>query len=476
MACIIKRDQIDESKSQIIYKTLRIIPKPKSKHDKVKKNPIVIYKKDGDNVHLPFCYASSLFQIFPNEDIDHHKINIDFLLELRDYQIDVEREIYEILQDYGCGILGVYPGFGKTMMGAILSSKIGYRTAIIAPRVGLCDQWETTFKKSTNAITWIFGEHIQPENFDIIIINIDRCKNVPKNILDSIGFLIIDEAHMICTRERTEKLFLFHPRYILAETASLERNDDLHMIMHAFCGTKGVFIDYKKPYELKKIKTFFTPESIQNSQNQLDYSHLEKTLIKIEDRNIYITSLIVDNPYKALILTNRQDHVYNLYNQIRKQNIKCDFLCANKNDYQDSRVLIGTTSKIGTGFDEEAKCSNFSGQKIELLIIVTSIKEVPQLIQNVGRVFRADFPKVIILVDNHVVYDNQWKKAVVWYTKSGANITNSKLKQNEFNEIKKRILSSQIEIEDEIKITYDLNGKKKVIGLPKKERKTKSKK
>ena len=477
MACIIKRKDIDENKAKVIYDTLKLLPKAKSKHDKVKKNHITLYKRIDDDIHLPYCYASALFDIYPNDNIEFPKINIEFITTLRDYQIPVEEQIYNIIQDYGSGILGVYPGFGKTMLGASITCKLGYKTAILVPRVGLCEQWEKTFKNATNAITWIFGEQNQPINFDVIIINIDRCTNITSDILDSIGFLIIDEAHMICTRERVKNLFLFHPKFILAETASLERNDDLHNIMYAFCGTKGVFLDYKKPYELLKIKTFFTPESIENANGKLDYPHLEKTLFSIDDRNIYITSLVINHPYKSMILTSHQNHVYELVNKIRKQSITCDFLCGTKQKYNDSRVLIGTWQKIGTGFDEATKCDDFSGEKIELLILVTSIQLVPQLIQNVGRVFRADFPKVIVLVDNHNVYNKHWTEARKWYIKSGANIKTKLLKKEEFDIIKEDVISKEIEIDNEIKIEYDSNGKKKLIGInpEKKPRKSKTK-
>lgn len=359
MACIINRNQITQEKAKIIYDTLRLIPKAKSKHDKSNKTPIVLYNKNGNDVHLPYCYASSLFDIIPNDSIVHPEIKIDFTGTLREHQIPVEAEIYEILMDYGSAILGVYPGFGKTLLGAIETFKIKLKTAVIVPRVGLCYQWKNTYVKTTNAKTWIFGEEKQPDDFDVIIINIDRCKKVPEEILNSIGFLIIDEAHMICTRENVKNLFLFHPKFILAETASLERGDDLHKIMYAFCGSKGVFIDYHKNYELTRIKTFFTPESIQNAQGNLDYSHLVKTIFDNEDRNIYITSLVVDNPYKTMILTSHQNHVYQMVNGIRKQSITCDFLCGTKNIYNDSRVLVGTYQKIGTGFDEESKCEDF---------------------------------------------------------------------------------------------------------------------
>ena len=44
------------------------------------------------------------------------------------------------------------------------------------------------------------------------------------------------------------------------------------------------------------------------------------------------------------------------------------------------------------------------------------------LVQNVGRVFRADFPTVMHFVDNDSIYQNHWYRAKKWYTKRNGSI------------------------------------------------------
>ena len=44
------------------------------------------------------------------------------------------------------------------------------------------------------------------------------------------------------------------------------------------------------------------------------------------------------------------------------------------------------------------------------------------LVQNVGRVFRAEFPTVMHLVDNDSIFKNHWSKAQKWYIARGGII------------------------------------------------------
>ena len=46
---------------------------------------------------------------------------------------------------------------------------------------------------------------------------------IPQNIRDQVGFLIIDEAHKYCTSSSIPCLLAFHPKYILVISDTLER-------------------------------------------------------------------------------------------------------------------------------------------------------------------------------------------------------------------------------------------------------------
>ena len=110
-------------------------------------------------------------------------------------------------------------------------------------------------------------------------------------------------------------------------------------------------------------------------------------------------------------------------------NVKTDFMMGTKKTYSDSQVLIGTVSKVGTGFDEKSMCPDFGGKRSDLLIYCSSTKKAGLMEQNVGRVMRAECPSVIHLVDDNPSIKRHWTESKKWYVSRGATITEMKMEQ-----------------------------------------------
>jgi len=79
-------------------------------------------------------------------------------------------------------------------------------------------------------------------------------------------------------------------------------------------------------------------------------------------------------------------------------------------------------SKIGTGFDEATFCSDFKGRKSDMMILCGSTKDEGGLEQFTGRVFRAEFPTIIDLVDDNHICKNHWRVRKNWYYERGGKI------------------------------------------------------
>jgi len=97
-------------------------------------------------------------------------------------------------------------------------------------------------------------------------------------------------------------------------------------------------------------------------------------------------------------------------------------LTKDKDTYRSSRVLIGTFSKIGTGFDEATSCIDFDGRRIDMLIMVGSTKSKTRVIQALGRAERSDNPMVIDLVDDNGSIERHWEVRRAIYNKRKAKI------------------------------------------------------
>lgn len=426
MAYAIKRSTISSATANTIRNMLHLQPDVRtSKYNRNNvREPILFYNVDGDIIHLPYLFASSLFQIIPNIDILYPVTQLNFTGTLRENQINVENESWEQLQRYGTSTLGLYPGFGKTILGAKLASRAKLMTVVLVHREILTIQWKKTFENFTNAKIWIVGEKNVPSVCDVIICMDTRWHHIPQYMRDAIGFLIVDEAHAFCTPTHVGCLLAFHPKYILVESATLERDDTMESMIYAICGNHGVYREINKPFSVMKIITNTTPQRKLNRMGGVDWTALVRATLFDNRRNQIILSLVTGNPNNTiLILTSLVDHAKLLYDNLASLNVSCDYMCGNRKNYNDCRVLIGTMSKIGTGFDQATSCPNYSGRRFDLLILCSSIKKYSVLVQNVGRVFRADYPTIMYLVDNDNIYKNHWYKCRKWFLKRGGFLT-----------------------------------------------------
>lgn len=418
MAFAIARDKVTDEMALQIRKMLCFQPEEaRSRYNGAGgKEPILFYFLENGILHLPYLYAAALYQIIPNIDRPFPQPQWQFSGSLRDRQIPVEAEAWQQLEERGTSILGLYPGFGKTIMGAKLASRVGLITCVLVHREILTGQWRHTFEKVTNARTWIVGEPNPPSTCDVIICMDTRWNKIPPATRDAVGFLIVDEAHAFCTPSHVSCLLSFHPKYILAETATLLREDGMHAMIYAMCGTHGVFRETDIPFKVVKVNTRTKPERVMNRQGGVNWTELVKNTLFDQRRNDIILDLVTSRPDSTiLILTSLVDHVNLLYHRLRELGVSCDYMAGNRKNYSDCRVLVGTLSKIGTGFDQETACPDFSGRRFDTLILACSIKKYQMLVQNVGRAFRSEYPTILHLVDDDNIYKNHWYLCRKWY-------------------------------------------------------------
>jgi superfamily II DNA or RNA helicase len=372
-------------------------------------------------IRLPHKFASALTKQFAN-NMRFPLAPLNFSGNLFEHQVPVEEEAWNHLCKYATTTLGLYPGFGKTILGAKLASRLGLITCILVTREFLTKQWAKTFQDFTDAKTWIVGERA-PAVANVIICMDTRVDKLPEAYRKKIGLLIIDEAHMFCTPHHVKTLLAFEPRYVIAETATLDREDGMHLMIQLICGNHIIKQEMKKPFNVYKILTQCVPEKKANKQGRTDWAALTRSIMQNEERNNLILRLVITNLHmKILILTSQVEHTKLLCAMIQEQNVTCDFMASTKKTYNDSRVLVGTLSKISTGFDEATACPDFEGERINLVILVCSIKKHGLLEQSVGRGFRSANPNVMVLVDDCTIIKAHWYKMRSWFISRGGTI------------------------------------------------------
>lgn len=385
---------------------------------------IRFYKQIGNLIYLPFMFAATISGSYFNATNTYPKHTINFKGSLRDYQIPIEEKAWSQMEQYYTTTLGLYPGAGKTILGAKLASRLNLITVILVHRDILTIQWKSTFESFTDASIWIVGEKDPPPACNVIICMDTRWDKIPEEVRKLVGFLIIDEAHAFCTPEKIGCLLAFQPMYVIIESGSLERDDEMHIMMQLIVGKHGVFRESDIPFSVMKIITNTKPIRKNNRYGKVDWPSLISNTLMDPRRNSIITNLTVTNlKYKIIILTATVNHVMIIHDSLKALSVSCDYLCGNKKTYIDSNVLVGTFSKIGTGFDPATSCATYDGRPFELLILASSIKKYSMLVQNIGRVFRSEYPIVMHLVDNDSIFISHWYKASSWYNLRGGKIT-----------------------------------------------------
>ena len=428
MAVRLVMDSLTQEQITSIRKALYFQPETpgfarKKKFHTVAKDPILFYSIDKPLGHiiLPYTFANSLFKCHLNSNRQYLPIKYSFTGSLRDYQVPVYDKCMEHLTTKGTTILGAYPSFGKTILSACMAATLGGLTLIVYPLTTLESGWNTTFSEKTNASIWINNPVTNKEPFDItkhqVILTMDtQYHKISPEILSHVKILVIDECHMFCTPGRINCLLGANPLYVIACTATLERADKMESLIHAVCGTHGVFLKNPKPFNVYKIMTGISVEVEQNKQGDPDWSKLVKKYCESERRNRMILDIIRNNiSSKFMILTWNKKHAYYLSELCIKNGITSDVMAGNKKKYNDSQVLVGTAQKIGTAFDEQLSCPDWSGIRSNILMLVGSTKSLSGLHQFCGRVYRSEFPVIIDFVDNNSICKRHWTERKKYY-------------------------------------------------------------
>ena len=138
-----------------------------------------------------------------------------------------------------------------------------------------------------------------------------------------------------------------------------------------------------------------------------------------------ICKIIINNPHRKFIALQRVTAgIESLVEKLRSLGIESDSLYGNKKSYKNSRVLVGTIPKMGTGFDEENACDDFylNPEKSNTLIFINSVKKESLFEQVRGRVMRSDNPHVIWLMDDNTSILRHFNGLKNWISKTNGNI------------------------------------------------------
>ena len=168
--------------------------------------------------------------------------------------------------------IALYPGFGKTFLGCMISHKLNLVTCVLVHRDNVGRQWVKSFKNFIPSLKdddiW-FVDNKSRDSAKIMVCMADRTDKIPDSLKNRVGTLIIDEAHCFCSKSRVKPLLAFSPRYTIAETATPTKDNGMHKIIQSICGSHYIQKISDKPYKCYIIQTKF------------EYSNLSKFVYRV---------------------------------------------------------------------------------------------------------------------------------------------------------------------------------------------------
>jgi superfamily II DNA or RNA helicase len=355
-----------------------------------------------------------------------HPINIEFKGDLFPYQNNIIDKYISNVRDSGGGLLDVEPGKGKTVMALNIISKLKTKTLVVVHKSFLMNQWIEriqTFLPDAR-IGKIQGDIIDIENKDIVIGMLQSLssKEYDPLIWDQFGLTVFDECHHLSAEVFSKIMINIVTNYTLGLSGTMKRKDGLTKVFEYFIGPvihkektdlttevliKSIQVDFN---EFDNVKTDFRGNPLYSLMiNELD----------CKQRNDFIISVVKQefnkNPnQQMMILSNTKNLLHQLYEGIELFDKSMDmtigyYLGGMKEEKlkesESKKVILATYAMASEGLDIKT---------LTTLLMATPKSDV---CQSVGRILRSkhETPMVIDIVDNHQLFQNQYKKRCTYY-------------------------------------------------------------
>ena len=390
--------------------------KIESKYGNVAPRYIYPFEIKDEKILLPFAYALRVLKLKRQSRGEYPQSSVAFEGKLRPEQKEVKKEATTALSKTGSVILSMYCGFGKSATAMSLACSIGFKTLVVVNKIVLMKQWEEGIlsfcpRASVQRVT----PQSKKKECDFYIINAQNVEKMGAAFFGDIGTVIVDEAHLIMAETLSKSLQYVFPRYLLGLTATPYRPDGLDKLLALYFGNRKIIRKLYREHTVQKVETRFKPTIEYTMQGRVNWGVVLDSQANDEWRNELIVRLLqFYDDRNFLVMVKRVSQGEWLENRLIELGEDVTSLFGSKQEFEETaRILIGTSSKIGVGFDHP---------KLDALLLATDVEEY--FIQYLGRVFRTKEgrPLIVDLVDDYGVLNKHWNTRRKVYQEHGGTV------------------------------------------------------
>jgi hypothetical protein len=323
-------------------------------------------------------------------------------------------------------VLGDFTVTHNTAMSIYIATKIKLKVLIVSHRIVLINQWKDAISRfcPTAKVQVLTAKSVK-EDCDFYIMN---ASNVSKHDVDyykDIGFMIVDEVHLIMAEGLSKCMQRIVPRYVIGLSATPYREDGLDILLDLYFGKRRIYRKLFREHTAYTIKTKFVPTVELSANGRVNWGVILDTQAHDKERNEMIIRLIKFFPTRVfLVLCKRVKQGNYLVQRLQEEGEDVTSLIGKQQEFNhDSRILVGINSKTGTGFDHP---------RLDAMILASDVQAY--FIQYLGRCMRTEsvVPMVFDIIDKNPILDKHYKVRRATYLEHGGKIKDFSQEYPEF--------------------------------------------
>ncbi len=436
----IKKENLEIEEQLAIRKDLMVKPFiPKS--SMVKAVAFPIYRESAKKFYIPRYYGIETYGEPEMSKLENcEKINLKFKGELRKHQNPIVIKFIKHAKEKGGGLLELFTGYGKTVVALKIIAELGVKTIIIVHKEFLMRQWIERIEQflPDAKVGKIQGPSIDIEGKDIVLGMLQSLsmKDYDKNLFESFGLTIVDEAHRIAPDVFSRSLFKVVTKYTLGLSATMKRNDGLTTVLKMFLG-EVVVKKEREGDEVVSVKTinyeveddWFNKVEL-NYMGQTHYSLMIKKLCEFNPRREFILKVLErvineeDEDSQIMILGHNRNLLTYLHDAIKHRGLATVGYYVGGMKEKDLKISEGKKVIIAT--------YAMASEGLDIKTLTTLIMATPKtdVTQAVGRILREkEKSKLVVdIVDAHDMFQRQYIKRRRFYNKQNFKIMETDVK------------------------------------------------
>ena len=359
----------------------------------------------------------------------------------------VQQEAVQALLSHDIGVFVAPPGTGKTVVGTHLVARRARSTLILVHRTQLLDQWRTQLSVFLDLKPGDIGQigggkRKVTGGLDVAMLQSLVRRDEVEDLVTGYGHVIVDECHHVPAVSFEKVMRKVRARYITGLTATPQRRDGHHPILHFQLGPTRFSLDPRSTEALRLFEHRLTVRQtafrLQGGSSKTGIQEIYAQLATDRTRNEMILDDVIgalEEGRSPILLTERRDHLDYFASQlcnvarhlvvlrggmgVKQRSEVVDQLKSIPDG--EERLLLATGRFIGEGFDDA---------RLDTLFLAIPVSWTGTLVQYAGRLHRQHLSKsevrIFDYVDSEVpMLARMFKKRLKGYRSMGYDLESS---------------------------------------------------